>query len=84
VFVPPTATRFVAYVWRLKMSSVAKKPSLSKNGKRLGRPPKTKLTVVKEPKLTANGKRRGRPPKVDVPVVVETPSLWKRLFGWLV
>jgi hypothetical protein len=49
----------------------------------LGRPPKTKLTVVKEPKLTANGKRRGRPPKVDVPVVVETPSLWKRLFGWL-
>lgn len=58
------------------MSSVAKKPSLSKNGKRLGRPPKTKLT--------ANGKRRGRPPKVDVPVVVETPSLWKRLFGWLV
>ncbi len=74
------------------MSSVAKKPSLSKNGKRLGRPPKTKLTVVKESKLTANGKRRGRPPKVkplvaDVPMsqpVVETPSLWKRLFGWLV
>ena len=74
------------------MSSVAKKPSLSKNGKRLGRPPKTKLTVVKESKLTANGKRRGRPPKVkplvaDVPVaqpVVETTSLWKRLFGWLV
>lgn len=65
------------------MSSVAKKPSLSKNGKRLGRPPKTKLTVVKEPKLTANGKRRGRPPKAKA-VVVETPSLWKRLFGWLV
>lgn len=57
------------------MSSVAKKPSLSKNGKRLGRPPKTKLT--------ANGKRHGRPPKAKA-VVVETPSLWKRLFGWLV
>ena len=75
------------------MSSTAKKPTLSKNGKRLGRPPKAKLKVVKEPTLTANGKRRGRPPKVkplvaDVPVAqpvaVETPSFWKRWFGWLV
>ena len=73
------------------MSSVAKKPSVSKNGKRLGRPPKMKLTVVKEPRLSKNGKRLGRPPKVkplvaDVPVsqpVVETPSLWKRRVGWL-
>jgi len=75
------------------MSSTAKKPTLSKNGKRLGRPPKAKLKVVKEPTLTANGKRRGRPPKVkplvaDVPVAkpvaLETPSFWKRWFGWLV
>lgn len=75
------------------MSSTAKKPTLSKNGKRLGRPPKAKLTVVKTPTLTANGKRRGRPPKVKPlvadasvpqPVAVETPSFWKRWFGWLV
>lgn len=77
------------------MSSTAKKPTLSKNGKRLGRPPKDaapKLTVVKEPRLSKNGKRLGRPPKaktlvLDVPArkpVVEAPSFWKRWFGWLV
>ena len=73
------------------MRSTAKKPTLSKNGKRFGRPPK--LTVVKEPRLSKNGKRLGRPPKakpvvadvpVPKPVVVETPSFWKRWFGWLV
>jgi len=77
------------------MSSTVKKPTLSKNGKRLGRPPKgaPKLTVVKEARLSKTGKRLGRPPKVKPlatpipvaqPVAVETPSFWKRWFGWLV
>ncbi len=70
MFAPPTATRCVAYVWRLNMSSTAKKPRLSKNGKRLGRPPKIKPVVADVP--------------VPKPVVVETPSFWKRWFGWLV
>lgn len=52
------------------MSSTAKKPTLSKNGKRLGRPPKVKPVVADVP--------------VPKPVVVETPSFWKRWFGWLV